>query len=307
MDELLKKLLETDLLNEETKAELTEQVQSFIGAKLDEQRQLIEQEVRAEVTQSLSEQWIEERTALIESLDAKTDEILKAELAELKEDLERFRDLEAEKARELVEAKQELAETLEANIGQLAEMLDVFVFEKLNAELDELKEDITENKKLAFGRKMFESFVREYQMNFVSHTDVEKQLSENQEQLVAVQQQLSESQKALDSAVREKKMTELLSTVAAGKQRSVMETILKTVPTEKLEEAYGKFIGRVLNESVKPTAKETGVLAEGAQTTTEQTVVLNGDTQPTASEIVESAQPKVENVDLQKLKRWAGV
>lgn len=312
MDELLKKLLETDLLNEETKAELTEQVQSFISTKLDEHRQLVEQEVRTELTQSLSEQWVQERESLIEALDAKTDEVLKTELAELKEDIDHFRDLEAEYAGKLVEQKQELAETLQLNILQLAEMLDQFVFEKMAAELDELKEDIAESKKLAFGRKVFETFVREYQMNFVSQTDVEKQLAESTSTLVTVQEQLAESQKALDAATREKKMTELLSNIAAGKPRSVMETILKTVPTEKLDEAYSKFLDRVLKESVKPTAKETGVLAEGAETQEQisESVILNGDTQPTASELQESVEQQIavnSNADLEKLRRWAGV
>lgn len=312
MDELLKKLLETDLLNEETKAELTEQVQSFISNKLDEHRQLVEQEVRTELTQSLSEQWVQERESLIEALDAKTDEVLKAELAELKEDIDRFRDLEAEYASKLVEQKQELAETLQLNITQLAEMLDQFVFEKLNAEIEELKEDIAESKKQAFGRKVFETFVREYQMNFVSQTDVEKQLAESTASLAAIQEQLAESQKSLDAAVREKKMTELLSNIAAGRPRDVMEAILKTVPTEKLDEAYGKFLDRVLKESVKPTAKETGVLAEGAETQEQisESVILTGDGQPTASELQEGAEQREaakNNADLQKLKRWSGI
>lgn len=312
MDELLKKLLETDLLNEETKAELTEQVQSFISNKLDEHRQLVEQDVRTELTQSLSEQWVQERESLIEALDAKTDEVLKAELAELKEDIDRFRDLEAEYASKLVEQKQELAETLQLNITQLAEMLDQFVFEKLNAEIEELKEDIAESKKQAFGRKVFETFVREYQMNFVSQTDVEKQLAESTASLAAIQEQLAESQKSLDAAVREKKMTELLSNIAAGRPRDVMEAILKTVPTEKLDEAYGKFLDRVLKESVKPTAKETGVLAEGAETQEQisESVILTGDGQPTASELQEGAEQREaakNNADLQKLKRWSGI
>lgn len=312
MDELLKKLLESELLNEDTKAELTEQFQSFINAQIDEHRQLVEQQVRDELTQSLSEQWVQERESLIEALDAKTDEVLKAELAELKEDIERFRDLEAEFAGRLVEEKQVLAETLQQNITQLAEMLDQFVHEKLVAEMDELKEDIAENKKLAFGRKMYETFVREYQMNFVSQTDIEKQLAESADALTKVNEQLAESQKALDAAVREKKMTELLSNIAAGRPRNVMETILKTVPTEKLDEAYSRFLDRALKDSVKPTAKETGVLAEGAeqQTQISESVILTGDTNPTQTELQEHAesQNNVKNSDdLAKLKAWAGI
>lgn len=312
MDELLKKLLESELLNEDTKAELTEQFQSFINAQIDEHRQLVEQQVRDELTQSLSEQWVQERESLIEALDAKTDEVLKAELAELKEDIERFRDLEAEFAGRLVEEKQVLATTLQQNITQLAEMLDQFVHEKLVAEMDELKEDIAENKKLAFGRKMYETFVREYQMNFVSQTDVEKQLAESADALAKANEQLAESHKALDAAVREKKMTELLSNIAAGRPRNVMETILKTVPTEKLDEAYSRFLDRALKDSVKPTAKETGVLAEGAEDKKQiaKSVILTGDEAPTQTELQEHAEQNFSGKnsdDLAKLKQWAGI
>jgi hypothetical protein len=309
MEEILKKLLESEMLSEDTRSEITEQFQTFVAAQIDEQRQLIEQEVRTELTQSLSEQWVQERDALIESLDMKTDEILRAELDELKEDISAFRDLEVEYAQKLVEQKQELAEALQGNIGTLAEMLDEFVHLKLSEELEELQADITETKKLAFGKKMFESFVREYQMNFVDHSDVEKQLAESSKEVEAVKTQLAESKKALDVAVRTAKMTELLSNVS-GKNRDVMETILNTLPTDKLEEGYGKFIGRVLKESAAtPTAKETEVLAEGAKPqATAPAVVKTGDTQPTAAELFESQQTApVVNKDLEKLKRWAGV
>lgn len=310
MDEILKKLLESEMLSEDTRSEISEQFQTFVAAQITEQRQLIEQEVRTELTQSLSEQWVQERDALIESLDMKTDEILRAELDELKEDISSFRDLEVEYAQKLVEQKQELAEALQGNIGTLAEMLDEFVHLKLSEELEELQQDITETKKLAFGKKMFESFVREYQMNFVDHSDVEKQLAESSKQVEAVKGQLAESKKALDVAVRTAKMTELLSNVS-GKNRDVMETILNTLPTDKLEEGYGKFIGRVLKESATtPTAKEAEVLAEGAkpQSTAKPAVVKTGDTQPTAAELFENQQAlPVVNHDLEKLKRWAGV
>lgn len=311
MEEILKKLLESEMLSEDTRTQISEQFQTFVAAQINEQRQLIEQEVRTELTQSLSEQWVQERDALIESLDIKTDEILRAELDELKEDISTFRDLEVEKARELVEAKAAMAESLQENLGTLAEMLDEFIHLKLSEELEELKTDITETKKLAFGKKMFESFVREYQMNFVDHSDVEKQLAESSKQVQAVRGQLAESKKALDAATRTVKMTELLSSIASSKTRDVMETILNTLPTDKLEEGYAKFIGRVLKESaVTPTAKETEVLAEGAkpQSTATPAVVKTGDTQPTASELFESQQTApVVNKDLEKLKRWAGV
>jgi hypothetical protein len=49
-----------------------------------------------------------------------------------------------------------------------------------------------------------------------------------------------------------------------GRQREVMEAILRTVPTEQLEEGYKTFIGRVIRES-EDSEKEGKVLAEGKE------------------------------------------
>ncbi|MCX2582088.1 hypothetical protein OQ641_30260, partial [Klebsiella pneumoniae] len=71
------------------------------------------------VTAELNEAWLKERDTLIEALDAKVTEALTEEMAELREDIERFRDLEAEYAVKLVEAKREMATTLKKDMAQL--------------------------------------------------------------------------------------------------------------------------------------------------------------------------------------------
>jgi len=95
-----------------------------------------------------------------------------------------------------------------------------------------------------------------------------------------------------------------------------MEAILKTQPTEKLDETYKKYIGRVLTESattVTHTAeKDEKVLAESDKSekpvTEVKTVVKTGDTP--ARPVSESVEAPVRILDDQarnSLRRLAGI
>ena len=66
MEELLKKLLQADVLTESTKLEL----EAAFTAKLNEAMQAAREEAQATVTAELNEQWIVAREALVEALDA---------------------------------------------------------------------------------------------------------------------------------------------------------------------------------------------------------------------------------------------
>ena len=135
MDELLKKLLEAEMLTEETRAEL----QTAFKSQLDEAINSARQEATATVTAELREQWISERETLIEALDSKVTEAMISEFDELKEDIERFRDLEAEYAEKLVEAKGDMATVLKGDVAQLIEKLERVIQEK-NASIVKLEE-----------------------------------------------------------------------------------------------------------------------------------------------------------------------
>ena len=100
MDELLQKLLESEVLTAETQKELKEAIEQ----KVTEAVEAAKAEAAADVRAELTEQWVNERDALIEAVDAKVGDFLDSELDELKSDIERFRDLEAESAEKLVEA-----------------------------------------------------------------------------------------------------------------------------------------------------------------------------------------------------------
>lgn len=308
MKELLEKILATEVLSEETKAEISTAFTQLI----EEQVEAAKAEAEADVRATLAEQWITERDVLIEALDQQVTEIAKAEFDELKEDVARFRDLEVEYASKLVEAREDLAGQLDADIHTLAEQLDEYIGLKFKAEMDELSESIQEVRQNELGRKAFELFAREYQQSFVNKSDIEKQLAESQKEIAAVKVQLKESEARIATAHRAGKMDELLASLS-GKTRNVMETILKSVPTEKLEESFEMFLPRVIKESKRP-AQENEVLAESADNTPSKDILSEGvvvtGNHPADQNQNHVDQPIVEqqiNPELQKLAVLAGI
>lgn len=299
MNELLEKILATDVLNEETKAEIATAFTQLVNEQVEAAKAEAEADVRAQLT----EQWISERDNLIDALDTQITELLEAEIAELKQDISSFRDLEVEYAGKLVEARKELAEQLDADIHTLATKLDEFVELKLRTEMDELKESIDEVRKNELGRKAFEMFAREYQASFVNKTEIEQKLAEAEQKLAGMKDQLVESEQKLNAVARDRKLEELLSALS-GKQRTVMETILKSVPTESLEEGYKMFLPRVLKESKQPV-QEDKVLTESAEKPAE-IAVKTGDL-PKDKQIVSESVAPVVNPDIEKLRRLAGL
>ena len=259
MEKLLKDLLEAEILTTETAQEL----QESITAQLNEAIAAAKLEATVTVTAQLNEQWITERGILIETIDEKVTEVLEAELAELKEDVERFRDLEAEYADKLVEAKHELALKLEEDLDQLVQRIDAVVEIRLAEELTELKTDIQESRNQAFGKKVFEAFVNEFKTFYTTDDSIEAKLSETETQLAEAMEALAASETEKASMVRTQKMRAVLEPLS-GRTREVMEAVLRSVDTPLLENAYNTYIGRILKESSTDdnSEKETKVLAE---------------------------------------------
>lgn len=288
MNELLKKLLEAEVLTEETKKELEEAFNTQLNAAIKSAKDDAAADVRAELT----EQWIKERDTLIEALDAKVSEFLESELKELKGDIERFRDLEAEHAEKLVEAKGAMAKQLKSDIGTLIEKLDSFIEIRLAAEMEELREDIEEQKKKEFGKKVFEAFATEFKKHYAGNDTTEGQLRETEQRLEDSLEQLEKAEKELATMKRAAKLGEVLKPLS-GRQKDVMEAILKNVDTDMLEEAYKTYIGRVVKEAASATPeKEDKVLAEGAKKDDKKAV------EP--KKVVEGVTKTGDNADVQK-------
>lgn len=274
MEKLLEQLLAADVLNEDTKREL----KVAFEQQLTEAVKLARADATAAVTAELNEQWITERETLIEAIDSKVTEVLTAELDELRESIEQFRDLEAEFATKLVESKREMADVLKNDVSKLIAELDTWLEIRLTAELDELREDVSAAKQNQFGRSIFEAFIGEFKKHYTPDNSAEAQLSESEKRLADAMNALQEAETKAARLERSIKMDKILSPIS-GRTKEVMEAILKNVETPLLEQAYATYIGRVMKEASKDVAseKEAPVLAEGKTTTQVSGVLKTGD------------------------------
>lgn len=299
--EILKNLLESDLLSEEAKKEITAKFTSAVESFLAEERSKLEVEIRT----ALTEEFVKAREELAEAVNTKVDELLAKEFDELKEDINKFRDLEVEFAEKLVEEKEALAQTLGEQLDQLVDKLDAFLEVRLDEEMTELKEDISDVKKLEFGRKIFEAVEAEFKKFRKSElTEAEQEFAEMQDRLEDAQRRLSEIESERLAEARSSKMEELLSPLS-GNAREQMKIILSNVPTEKLEESYKIYIGRILKESVE-LKKEDKVIVETKKIDAAPAKIVTGN-----DETEESVKPLVETVKpnqlTNRLRELAGV
>lgn len=285
MEEILQKLLNHDMLNEETRGELKEAFTSMIQ----EAREQVELQVRSE----LAEAWALERDKIVDSIELTVSDFLERELGELKEDISSFRDLEAEMAQRLVEEKKQLAANLGSDLDNLSVKLDAFVERKLQEELDELKESIKDARENEFGRKVFEAFKKEFGSAFNDEDTLLKQLSITEDRLRDAEARLMEVEQEKSKARREHTMEAVLAPLS-GTKREQMRIILSNVETDRLQECYNLFIGRVLKEDTQPAPQ---VIAEAAEV--QKTEVVTGN-EPGEQEIVTEA------VD-ERLLRLAGI
>jgi hypothetical protein len=314
MDELLKKLLAADVLTEETKTDL----EKAFNDKLDEAMDTARAAATATVTAELNEQWITERETLIEALDAKVTEALTTELDELREDIERFRDLEIEYAEKLVEAKTEMADVLKNDIAQLVEKMDAFLEVRLDAELEELREDFAIVKKNEFGKNVFEAFVTEFKKHYSGDNTIEAKLNETEYRLEDALKALEDAERKTARLERTMKMEKVLSPLT-GRTKEVMEAILKNVDTPLLEDAYKTYVGRVLKEATvavvdETSEKEEKVLAEGAVKKVKGSVKTGNNQERIVEESVMDQQDvKMQTANLltesekERMRRIAGI
>jgi hypothetical protein len=311
MNELLEKLLEAEVLTDATKAELEEAFKT----QMDEAIVSATDTATADVRAGLTGEWIKERDALVEAIDNKVGDFLKEEIGELKEDIDRFRDLEAEFAEKLVEAKGEMGVELKSDLTELVEKIDAFLEIRLTSEIDELREDIDEVRKNEFGRKIFEAYEDEFLNNYQDEDNAEATLSEVKTRLGDTESALVESETRCAKLERSVKLDEVLSPLS-GRQKDVMEAILKTVDTTDLENGYKTFIGRVVREAEEvDSEKENKVLAESTNVNGDDKSnsiqitegdIKTGDTDNIVSESEHNSSPEYQK-ELQSFRKLAGI
>lgn len=264
MDEILQKLLSSELLSEDAKAEISTQWTSAVEQYKNTVREEVSMTVRAEI----AEQWANERDSLIENVESFVAKKLEEEVAELKSDIERFRDLEAEYAEKIVEEKHSMAETLSQELDQLVDKMDAFFELRLQEEFTELREDLEVVKQNEFGRKIFEAFATEFNKTHIDEDSVQSKLAAAVAKLEDAEATIGQLEESQAKMVREAKLEKILAPLS-GKKREQMEFVLANVETSRLEEAYNHFIGRVLKEEqqsgadVKPLVESASVVKTG--------------------------------------------
>lgn len=292
MDEILQKLLSSELLSEEAKAEISTQWTSAV----EQYKTTVREEVTMEVRAEIAEQWASERDALVENVEAFVQKKLEEEVAELKGDIDRFRDLEAEYAEKLVEEKHAMAEQLSKELDELIDKIDAFFELRLNEEFEELREDLEVVKQNEFGRRIFEAFATEFNRSYVDEDSIQAKLAAAVAKLDDAQQTISKLEEAQAKMVREAKLDKILAPLQ-GKKREQMAFVLANVETARLEEAYNHFIGRVLkeeSESAQPAEAAKPIVNESA------TAVVTGD-ESTQTPASKQASPADKFAHLRKL------
>jgi hypothetical protein len=293
MDEILSKLLESELLSEDTRAEISEQW----TASVETFKTQVREEVSLTVRSELAEQWINERDELITKVDGFVADALIREVAELKSDIERFRDLEVEYAEKIVEAKHKLAEEVAAELDALVDKMDAFFEVRLGAELEELKEDIAIVKQNEFGRRIYEAYASTFAHAHIDEASVSSQLRIAESKLADIEKALTSSEDQRHVMVREAKLEKILANLT-GKKREQMEMVLKNIETGRLEESYKFFIGRIMKED--EAAPAAPVLSESFNR--KKTTVVTGD-----APMEPAAAPTELSESIVKLQRLAGI
>jgi len=298
MKELLKRLLEAEILTAETMEELEE----AFNEQLKEAKEAAESEVAADVRAELTEAFVAEKERLVEAVDAKLQVMFTQEVEELKEDIESFRDLEAEYAEKIVEAKASMSNELQEDMTVLVDKIDSFMEIKLNEEIEELREDIDMARKQEFGRRIFEAVADEYMSQYHNDEDSDTNYADMETRLEQTQVALEEAEQAHAELARVIKLDKILAPLS-GSQREVMEHVLQNVATSKLEEGFKTFLPRIIRETNETEKEDDTVLSESAEvnesTETSEVSIVTGDVDntPVEDEVIN------ESVDSEELKR----
>jgi hypothetical protein len=173
------------------------------------------------------------------------------------------------------EAKQKLGELKAQFIAKSARLVKEAVATNLETELVQLKEDIQIARENMFGRRLFEAFAGEFA---VTHLNENKEIAKLQSAVQRKERQLQEAKAIMgktamlveskekeikiikESQDRKAKLNDLLKPLNEEKA-AVMSELLENVQTDRLQNAYEKYLPAVLNNSpVKKQAK--AVLSE---------------------------------------------
>jgi adenosyl cobinamide kinase/adenosyl cobinamide phosphate guanylyltransferase len=236
-------------------------------------------------------------------------------LQQLAEEIKDFhsdkKELVEQRVKLVREGKAQLQEAKKAFIERASKLVETTINNTLRSEITQLKEDITAARENEFGRKLFETFRKEFLSSHLNEgTEVskfKKQLDEQKALNESLKSKLAEGRKLLESAQiqakaskdlanRKEIMSEMLRPLNAS-QRTIMKDLLESTQTSKLEATFNKYLPTVLNETAETKAqasKET--LTEGQRTVKTGDKVEKG-----------TAHDNSDVVELDQIRKLAGL
>jgi len=356
MFEALKPLIDSGILNEETRQGLEESWNN----KLTEARE----QIRAEIREEMASRYQHDRTVMVEALDKMVTESLSAEIGKIAAEREAIAEDRVKFANRMMNKVQNfdsyLSESLTAEIAELrgdrqqmahaVQKLEAFVAENLRAEiaefaqdkadlartkvavvaegrqrlealkdsfiqkssaiveqtvtnhlrseLNQLKSDIAEAKENNFGRKIFEAFATEFGASYLNEraetkkmenviSKLQRQISESRETeeraLAEVRKRENQIRQINETLERNQKINNLLSTISKEKA-AVMSTLLESVPTDKLDAAFKKYLKPVMEGT---TSEQPAIRQQIVESRTEVTGDRTVKSDPVSNNIVE--------------------
>lgn len=236
-------------------------------------------------------------------------EALAKEIAEFTKDK---KDLAETKVKLVRESKSKFEELKKNFIARGSKAVNEAVDKVLRAEIGQLKEDIKVAQENNFGRKLYEAFASEFA---ATHLNENAEIRKLNKAVANMKQSLEESQVALakksalleakdkkiaainESVNRERTLETLLKPLSTDKAE-VMRSLLESVQTDRLQNAFEKYLPAVTDGS---TANKR-MLAESA-TSHKKEVTGNR----TAKVHKNTAPQEVSNDELDGIKRLAGL
>jgi len=228
--------------------------------------------LRKEINELREDRVVQE--ANMSKLEGFVMEQLTKELNEFHEDK---RSLVEAKVKMIKEGKEVINQTKADFIKTAATKVNGILENTLKSELNTLREDIKTAKENTFGRKIFETFAAEFMGSYLKEGTEVSKLSkvveslqseiENKNKAIAekevlVQESAKRARIAADTAERKQIMQEMMQPLSKD-HKEIMGALLESVKTDKLQNAFNKYLPSVLKEDAKKPQKK--VLSESSK------------------------------------------
>ena len=228
--------------------------------------------LRKEINELREDRVVQE--ANMSKLEGFVMEQLTKELNEFHEDK---RSLVEAKVKMIKEGKEVINQTKADFIKTAATKVNGILENTLKSELNTLREDIKTAKENTFGRKIFETFAAEFMGSYLNEGTEVSKLSKVVESLqgeiknknkaiaekeVLVQESAKRARIAADTAERKQIMQEMMQPLSKD-HKEIMGALLESVKTDKLQNAFNKYLPSVLKEDAKKPQKK--VLSESSK------------------------------------------